>query len=142
MRKLANDLKGKRFGRLEVIGVHDNGSRKTYYVCQCDCGNVKVIRADALVGGMTKSCGCLKKEQDKIYINTKEFNKNSTPMKYQLVRRIIMELCGNIQCVEMVHIKDTCKLIETSITGKQYILGNKYKVVIEKKNIAVFVNNM
>ncbi len=84
----------------------------------------------------------VKKEQDKIYISTKEFNKNSTAMKYQLIRRIITELCGNIQCVEMIHIKDTCKLIEASITGKQYILGNKYKVVIEKKNIAVFVKNV
>lgn len=84
----------------------------------------------------------VKKEQDKIYISTKEFNKNSTAMKYQLIRRLITELTGNIQCVEMIHIKDTCKLLEASITGKQYILGNKYKVIIEKKNIAVFVKNV
>ena len=84
----------------------------------------------------------VKKEEGKIYINTKEFNKNTTAMKYQLIRKILTELCGNIQGVEMIHIKDTCKLIESSITNKQYILGNKYKVVIEKKNIAVFVNNM
>ena len=83
------------------------------------------------------------KEQDcKIYVNTREFNKNSTAMKYQLIRKILTKLCGNIQGVEMIHIKDTCKLLEASITNKQYILGNKYKVVIEKKNIAVFVNNM
>lgn len=84
----------------------------------------------------------VKKEQGKIYISTKEFNKNTTAMKYQLIRRILTELCGNIQGVEMIHIKDTCKLLETSITGKQYILGNKYKVVIEKKNLAVFVKNV
>ena len=63
-------------------------------------------------------------------------------MKYRLVRRIISELVGNVQNVEMIHIKDTCKLIEANITGKQYILGNKYKVVIMKKNIAVFVKNV
>ena len=63
-------------------------------------------------------------------------------MKYQLIRRIVLELCGNIQGVEMIHIKDVCKLLETSITNKQYILGNKFKVTIQKKNIAVFVNNM
>ena len=78
----------------------------------------------------------------KIYVNTKEFNKNSTAMKYQLIRKILTKLCGNIQGVEMIHIKDTCNLLEASITNKQYILGNKYKVVIEKKNIAVFVNNV
>lgn len=84
MRKLTNDLTGKRFGRLEVIGVHDNGNRKTYYVCQCDCGNVKVIRADALVGGMTKSCGCLKKEQDKINLTANHSHKMSGTRLYEI----------------------------------------------------------
>ena len=84
----------------------------------------------------------IKKEKGRIYINSKEFNKNSTAMKYRLIRRILEEILGNLQGIEMIHIKDTCKLIETCNTGKQYILGNKYKVIIEKKNIAVFVNNM
>lgn len=84
----------------------------------------------------------MKKEKNKIYISAKEFNKNTTAMKYQLIRRILAELLGNIQGVEMVHIKDICKLIESSITNKQYILGNKYKVIIEKKNMAVFVKNV
>ena len=84
----------------------------------------------------------VKKQDGKIYINAKAFNKNTQAMKYQLVRRILMELLGNLQGIEMIHIKDTCRLIETCITNKQYILGNKYKVVIEKKNMAVFVNNM
>ena len=84
----------------------------------------------------------VKKQDGKIYINAKEFNKNTQAMKYQLVRRILTELLGNLQGIEMIHIKDTCRLIETCITNKQYILGNKYKVVIEKKNMAVFVNNM
>lgn len=84
----------------------------------------------------------VKKQDGKIYIDTKEFNKNSLAMRYQLTRRILTELIGNLQGVEMIHIKDTCKLLEASITNKQYILGNKYKVTIEKKNIAVFVNNV
>lgn len=77
MRKLANDLTGKRFGRLTVIGVEDNGKRKTYYACQCDCGNVKVIRADALVGGCTVSCGCKKKEQDRVNLTANHSHKMS-----------------------------------------------------------------
>lgn len=63
MRKLVNDLTGKRFGKLVVIGVADDGQRKTSYICQCDCGNVKKIRADGLTSGATKSCGCLKRER-------------------------------------------------------------------------------
>ena len=83
MRKLANDLTGKKFGKLEVIGVHDTGSRKTYYVCQCDCGNVKVVRADALISGATKSCGCIKKEQDKANLTANHSHKMSGTRIYE-----------------------------------------------------------
>ena len=83
MRKLANDLTGKKFGKLEVIGVHDTGSRKTYYVCQCDCGNIKVVRADALISGATKSCGCIKKEQDKINLTANHKHKMSGTRIYE-----------------------------------------------------------
>ena len=83
MRKLANDLTGKKFGKLEVIGVHDTGSRKTYYVCQCDCGNVKVVRADSLISGATKSCGCIKKEQDKTNLTANHRHKMSGTRIYE-----------------------------------------------------------
>ena len=83
MRNLANDLTGKKFGKLEVIGVHDTGSRKTYYVCQCDCGNVKVVRADSLISGATKSCGCIKKEQDKTNLSTSHRHKMSGTRIYE-----------------------------------------------------------
>ena len=84
MRKLVNDLTGKRFGRLTVIGVEDNGKRQTYYACQCDCGNVKVIRADALVGGCTVSCGCKKKEQDRVNLTANHSHKMSGTRIYTI----------------------------------------------------------
>lgn len=59
MRKLKNDLTGQTFGRLYVIGIADDGQRKTSYICQCECGNIKKVRADGLTSGATKSCGCL-----------------------------------------------------------------------------------
>ena len=36
-----HDLTGERFGRLVVIGLDDKNTRKTYWVCQCDCGGTK-----------------------------------------------------------------------------------------------------
>lgn len=57
------DLTGKRFGRLVVVEVDEEKSnRKTYWICKCDCGNTKSIRADTLK--FVRSCGCIKKEQD------------------------------------------------------------------------------
>ena len=84
----------------------------------------------------------VKKEINQITIDTRKFNEYSEAMKFRLVRQIVMDLTGNVQNLEMVHVKDTCKLIEANITGKQYILGNKYKVVIVKKNTAVFMKNV
>ena len=49
-----DDLTGKKFGRLTVIGRDDRGTRKTYWNCLCDCGNVKSVRADSLKCGANK----------------------------------------------------------------------------------------
>ena len=59
MRKL-HDLTGQKFGELTVIQRAENQSKKTVWLCKCDCGNiVKVVSAN-LISGNTKSCGCLK----------------------------------------------------------------------------------
>jgi hypothetical protein len=46
-----------RFGRLIAIGRADG-----HWLCQCDCGNQKVIQGSRLRGGQTKSCGCYNRE--------------------------------------------------------------------------------
>lgn len=53
------DLTGQRFSRLVAIkdaGYAKNGSR--VWECKCDCGNTAFIRAQDLIRGHTKSCGC------------------------------------------------------------------------------------
>ena len=55
------DLLGQRFGNLVVIQEaqnKDNG--RTAWLCQCDCGNTKIIGTKELRNGETKSCGCLR----------------------------------------------------------------------------------
>ena len=58
------DLTGQRFGMLTVIGQGESrviGKRKvakSYWKCQCDCGNIKEICGDNLRNGLTNSCGC------------------------------------------------------------------------------------
>jgi hypothetical protein len=51
-------LVGKQFGKLKVIEL-DHKKRRSYWLCKCDCGNVKTIRGTSLTSGATKSCGCL-----------------------------------------------------------------------------------
>ena len=35
---------------------------KSYWTCQCDCGNIIDISAQHLIRGLTRSCGCLRNE--------------------------------------------------------------------------------
>ena len=66
------DLTGQKFGRLTAVEFsHKNKSRKTYWLWQCDCGNIIVARTDCVKNGSTQSCGCLKKEQDEKNLNRK-----------------------------------------------------------------------
>lgn len=57
------NLTGRRFGRLTVIGYAESYKRKyAKWRCQCKCGKEVVTRAATLKSGMTKSCGCLVRE--------------------------------------------------------------------------------
>jgi len=62
--ELKNDLTGKRFGRLTVIGrsldaERSYSGRTICYTCRCDCGNECDVSYPQLVTGKTQSCGCL-----------------------------------------------------------------------------------
>lgn len=61
------DLTGQRFGRLTVLHRDETKPKghghKVYWVCKCDCGNIKSIYSYSLTAGRTQSCGCLHKEQ-------------------------------------------------------------------------------
>ena len=58
------DLTGQRFGKLVVIKrAETDKSKKTKWLCKCDCGNLKKIDGRNLRKGYTTSCGCYAKEQ-------------------------------------------------------------------------------
>jgi hypothetical protein len=57
------DLKGLKFGRLTVLEITNIKLGCNYkWKCQCDCGTIRIIAGGSLTRGMTKSCGCLNKE--------------------------------------------------------------------------------
>lgn len=61
------DLTGEKIGRLYVIGPSDppnnNCKKAQYWLCQCECGNQKILPTGDLQGeSHTQSCGCLATE--------------------------------------------------------------------------------
>ena len=64
----AKNLYGKKFGKLtplyrtiDFIYNSKTGRRpnEVQWVCQCDCGNYCIVKANAMQSGNTISCGCL-----------------------------------------------------------------------------------
>ena len=63
MNRKIKDLTDKVFGKLKVICIDEERSnRKTYWVCQCECGNIISVRSDILQTTQ-KTCGCGKYER-------------------------------------------------------------------------------
>ena len=56
------DLTGRKFGRLTVLGHPSKRGRMWYWRVRCRCGTEKDVDRSALVGGKTRSCGCLHRE--------------------------------------------------------------------------------
>lgn len=87
--KKVRDLTGQKFGRLTVIGLDDKkDTRKTYWVCQCDCGSISSHRSDGLLGGSVTSCGCRKREISAINVSKNHKHKQSGTRLYGIWQNI------------------------------------------------------
>ena len=62
------DMTGQKFGKLTVLERADNDKfGKAQWLCECECGNKKIIAGASLRRGLTVSCGCHKLEKLKKY---------------------------------------------------------------------------
>jgi len=62
-KKKKKDITGKRFGRLVAVEFSGRTSKGcATWLCQCDCGNMAVVKLQHLSSGGTTSCGCYHKE--------------------------------------------------------------------------------
>jgi len=113
----AEDLRGKKFGRLRVLERAKNHSGRVHWMCLCDCGESAVISAKKMKSGHTKSCGCLHKENiialRDVRIKNKEKKQKSikgkkfgklTPIKLSINKEGSIEWfchcdCGNVKAV-------------------------------------------
>ena len=111
------NLTGKRYGRLvalyRVAGAH---SKEGYWLCKCDCGTYKVVRARCLNGFHTTSCGCYSKEIRKTQHHSgpenligQRFGKLTViqeALKQGYTRWRCLCDCGNIKDIQANHLKE------------------------------------
>lgn len=66
MSRIAINMVGRRFGRLMVIERAElpafTVNNHAWWRCKCDCGEVVDVSGASLRRGLTRSCGCLRKE--------------------------------------------------------------------------------
>lgn len=53
------DLTGKIYGKLTVLGFGKKILNKYYWICQCECGNKTIVEGSVLRKMKTISCGCV-----------------------------------------------------------------------------------
>ncbi len=88
----AEDLVGRRFGRLTVVSIAPKRRKLSYLLCECSCGatNVEVYLGN-LTQGKTNSCGCLRRDMTALRNTT---HAKSQLVEYQIWCHIIGR-CGN-----------------------------------------------
>lgn len=133
------DLSGRRFGKLKVLRLdEERTNRKSYWICECECGTVKSIRGDAL--NVIQSCGCVKREQQKINLGI-IYNHNMTYHPLFPIWDAMMNRCYNKSqrsyedyggrgitvCEEWHDVKMFCKWAEEN--------GWKKGLTIERKDV-------
>ena len=159
------DLTNQIYGRLLVIIMdwyRTNLTGRTYWFCQCECGNIISVYLGNLRSGNTESCGCLQKEKasenmskiSKKYSGENSFNwKNGITPFYTKIRNSIkykefVQTClkkSNYICLvskekggnlSIHHIKSFAKILEeNNITTKEEAL--ECKELWDEKNVIV-----
>lgn len=69
------DLTGQSFSRWEVKSESRSirspgGQLRRYWLCECECGEKRVVLQYSLTSGKSKSCGCLQVELQKEMMTT------------------------------------------------------------------------
>lgn len=84
----AENLEGTRFGKLLVLSrVENNFSGRVCWLCQCDCGNEKIVTSHELKTGTTRSCGCLRHNKPRTMKNLTGYSFNSITVLHSTEER-------------------------------------------------------
>ena len=105
------DLTGQQFGKLTVLSyVLVENKPGSHWLCQCECGNQKVVSYKNLIQGKTTSCGCS-------HIRSKGEQKIASLLKQH-----------NIPFVQE-KIFENCRFVETNLPARfDFYVDNKYLI--------------
>lgn len=131
------DLTGQKFGQLTVLKRDiKQQSKQVYWICQCDCGNIKSVAGNNLKNGNVQSCGCLRKQKAKQMGLSQKQNLIGQKFEYLTVieetnlrqgSNVIWKCkcqCGNITYVAASDLKrgstKSCGCMKSSLNSKAH----------------------
>ena len=141
-RQLNNNMKniaGEKFFKLTVLFpvylIKNNEIKKsktTYWLTQCNCGNIVIANGSSLRSNKIKSCGCIKKEETtakdltgqkfgKLIVIEREKNKRNDNRAYWKCKCV----CGNFTIVSTNHLTSG----HTTTCGCSYKEKNKNNII-------------
>lgn len=101
--RFSKDYTGYKFGKLTLIErIHKyNGGKHVFYKCKCECGNILYIKGTSIISGNTKSCGCHKKQVNRIRcFETRKVN------DYKIIKDIVYIKPSNSDLEILIDIDD------------------------------------
>lgn len=93
-KKRKQNIFGRRFGRLVVVGV--DVLVGSHWLVQCDCGNRKSVKVNALTDGRQVSCGCWKAHHAAINSRVGAAKAGATRTRHGRARRDIKDRAYSI----------------------------------------------
>lgn len=98
------DLSKIKFDRLKVISFAGRDkSGRALWNCECKCGNTKVALAKLLMNGECGSCGCLREEQKKKFVEDstlhgdRKLSNNSNSSLFYKIWNSMKQRCDNVK---------------------------------------------
>lgn len=141
--KYPEDLTGIKFNRYTVI-ERDFSKNREYWLCRCDCGEIRSVRTDGLKSGASRSCGCYHREKVSVAedISGQKFGqllvieKDNERSHWKCLCD-----CGNYTTVYIGHLKcgntKSCgcfkPIVYDDLTG--YIFNRLTVIEIDKSNV-------
>lgn len=122
------DIVGNTYGFLKVVRYIRGGK----WLCECICGNTKIVQGNSLKAGLTKSCGCYRKEGVSILklndIKRLQFGEWEVLSYLGKSRWICRCSCGIVRNVKSQSLKSgTSRSCGHSTTGFKDLCGQKLK---------------
>lgn len=89
------NIKDKVFGKLTALNFDYTDGKYSYWLCECECGNLTKVRISSLINGSTKSCGCIHIEQ-LIKRSTKHgYSKRGNTLRIYNIWCLMRRRCNN-----------------------------------------------